>query len=306
MLSRYLWRGKVGGFTIQETKLVNYPYFVDIRPDGMNRDNGMLSGLNQLTMNWASPISIDMDKNKDRKVTKLLESSADSWLSGSTDIQPNFSAYGELGFAHGSETGKQLLGVAVEGRFTSYFAGKPSPLLADKEQSDEPEASFRTKDKKRTRKPQIISRQIDKSPESARIILFSSNSFLNDTILGIGSSVMRSSYLGPVQLIANSVDWSLEDRGLLSIRGRGHFSRTLLPMTRDIQFFWEYLNYGLALLGLLLVWLVTAINEKKNETILSGTTAVGFGRITDEKNDYCGHGAACRPDRTGAGLEYEQ
>ncbi len=244
--------------------MVNYPYFVDIRPDGMNMDNGMLSGLNQLTMNWSSPISIDMNKNKDRKVTKLLESSADSWLSDSTNIQPNFSAYGELGFAPGSERGKQLLGVSVEGRFTSFFAGKPSPLLADKEPSAEPSAAS-PKGQEQKPKPQIISRQIDRSPESARIILFSSNSFLNDMILSIGSSVMRSSYLGPIQLIANSVDWSLEDRGLLSIRGRGHFSRTLLPMNRDTQFFWEYLNYALALLGLVLVWLVRRAMRKRTK-----------------------------------------
>ncbi len=254
----------VGGYTVQETKLVNYPYFVDIRPDGMNSENGMLSGLNQLTMNWSSPIDVDMDKNKERKVTKLLESSADSWLSDSTNIQPNFSTYGELGFAQGSERGKQLLGVSVEGRFTSYFAGKPSPLLADKDNPGEKNDDS-TKGQEQKPKPQIISRQIDKSPESARIILFSSNSFLNDTILGIGSSVLRSTYLGPVQLIANSVDWSLEDRGLLSIRGRGHFSRTLLPMTRDIQFFWEYLNYGLALLGLVLVWLVRRSMRKRTK-----------------------------------------
>ena len=96
---------QVGGYTVQETQLVNYPYFVDIRPDGMNRESGMLSGLNQLTMNWSSPISIDMDKNKERKVTRLLESSADSWLSDSTNIQPNFSTYGEPRFCSRQRAG---------------------------------------------------------------------------------------------------------------------------------------------------------------------------------------------------------
>lgn len=246
---------KVGGFTIQETRLVNYPFFVDIRPDGMNQENGMLSGLNQLTMNWASPISVDMEKNAERKVTRLLESSEESWLTDSTDIQPDFSVFGELGFAPGNERGKQLLGVVVEGRFQSYFAGKTSPLLSEDGNTDDKKDDA-TKAEDKEEKPPVITRQIDKSPESARIILFSSNTFLSDEILSIGSSVQRSSYLNPVQLATNSVDWSLEDRGLLAIRGRGHFSRTLLPMTRDVQFFWEYLNYGLALFGLLVVWLV--------------------------------------------------
>ena len=53
---------KIGGLTIQETKLINYPYFVYIRPDGMNGDSSMLSGLNQVTMNWASPITVDAER----------------------------------------------------------------------------------------------------------------------------------------------------------------------------------------------------------------------------------------------------
>ncbi len=255
----------VGGFAVQETQLVDYPYFIDIRPDGMHQENGLLSGLNQLTMNWASPITVDMAKNEQRQVTRLLESSTNSWLSDATDLLPDFSTQGELGFAPVGETGRHLLGVVVEGRFPSFFAGKPSPLLVETDQQNEnrEDADAGSEQEMQEDQPRIISRQIDKSPPSSRIVLFSSNSFLNDTVLGIGSSVMRSSYLNPVQLIANTVDWSLEDRGLLSIRGRGHFSRTLLPMTRDLQLFWEYLNYGLALFGLVLVWLVRRSLRKR-------------------------------------------
>ena len=257
---------QVAGFTVQETKLVNYPYFIDIRPDGMNRDSGLLTGLGQLTMNWASPITVDAEKNKERTVNRLLESSDKSWVSADTKIQPDFRTHGELGFPVGEQQGKRLLGVAVEGQFASYFAGKPSPLLAVEkgegeeqntdEQPGEQPGPAEKQPAQPEKKPQVIARQIDKSPESARIILFSSNSFVSDTVLGIGSSVMRTSYLGPVQLMANAVDWSLEDRGLLTIRGRSHYSRPLVPMTRNMQLFLEYLNYGLAFLGLLVIWFV--------------------------------------------------
>ena len=101
-----------------------------------------------------------------------------------------------------------------------------------------------------------ITRMIERSPESARIILFASNTFLSDEMLNLATSGLGTRYLNPVQLVENAIDWSLEDRGLLSIRGRAHFSRTLDPLARESQVFWEYLNYGLALLGLLLVWLV--------------------------------------------------
>lgn len=250
---------QVAGFTVQETRLVNYPYFIDIRPDGMNRESGLLSGLHQLTMNWASPITVDSDKNKERKVIRLLESSEKSWTSAETRMQPDFRAHGELGFPVGENQGRRLLGVAVEGQFASFFAGKPSPLLADEKkegEGDKPAEPAQKPEATAEKKPPVIARQIDKSPESARIILFSSNSFVSDTVLGIGSSVMRTSYLGPVQLMANAVDWSLEDRGLLTIRGRSHYSRPLVPLTRNMQLFLEYLNYGLAFLGLLLIWFI--------------------------------------------------
>ncbi len=110
----------------------------------------------------------------------------------------------------------------------------------------------------RLRHPQtpVISRVIDHSPESARIILFASNSFLTDEMLDLAAAGLGTRYLKPVELVENAIDWSLEDRGLLAIRGRAHFSRTLDPLDQEAQVFWEYLNYGLALLGLLLVWLV--------------------------------------------------
>lgn len=245
--------------------MVNYSYFVDIRPNAMPRESGLLTGLNQLTMSWASPIAVDVEKNKNRQTLRLLESSDKSWVSADTQIQPNFRTHGDLGFAPGEKPGKNLLGVAIEGQFSSYFTGKPSPLLTGPDQlpmEEEPSPGGKPEEAK---KQQIITRQLDLSPESARIIVFSSNSFVSDTLLGIGSSVSRTTSLAPVQLMANAVDWSLEDRGLLAIRGRSHFSRPLLPMTKDMQLIFEYANYGLALVGLILVFFIKRNLGKRTE-----------------------------------------
>jgi len=246
---------QVGGFTVQETSLVSYPYFVDIRPDGMDQQSGLLTGLQQLTMNWSSPVRVDEQAQQGRRATPLLFSSPESWASPATGIQPDFRRYPDLGFPVGEEQQRHLLGVAVEGRFPSFFADKPSPLLSDQAAPAGEEKQAGTEGSEEPPGP-LFGRQIDRSPESARLIVFASNSFLNDTIIGIGSAMLRSSYLSPLQLIANSVDWALEDRALLEIRGRGHFSRTLPPMNRDRQLSWEYTNYLLAFLGLLLLWLV--------------------------------------------------
>ena len=258
---------RVGGFVVQETQLVSYPYFVDIRGEGLAKESGLTAGLDQVTLTWASPITLDEQKNQGRKLVRLLESTDQAWTSDSLNIQPDFRAHGKLGFAPGKERGKQLLGIAVEGRFESFFKDKPSPLATQKEAAEtqtnpaededgqDPEAKSEASAEPAKKEP-VITRVIDRSPESARIILFASNSFLTDEMLDLAAAGLGTRYLKPVDLVANAVDWSLEDRGLLAIRGRAQFSRTLDPLDRDTQMFWEYLNYGLALLGLVVVWLI--------------------------------------------------
>ena len=272
----------VGGFTIQETRMVNYPYFVDVRPDGMNQDGTLTAGLNQVTMNWSSPITIDSGPNQHRQVIRLLESSDKSWLSDQTNMQPDFTSYGDLGFRQADEQGRHLLGVVLEGKFTSYFKDKPSPLLFEgsvTEQEQEGVGADGGGESHDKELGQVITRMIEKSPESARIILFASNTFLDDTVLGIGSSVLRTSYLTPAQMMINAVDWSLEDRGLLQIRGRSHFSRLLVPMSKDVQIFWEYLNYSLALAGLFVVWMMKNLIMKRREKREQLLIEQSMGRI---------------------------
>jgi len=45
---------QVGAFRFQELRMIDYPYFADLRSDGLNRDSPITSGLNQLSMAWAS------------------------------------------------------------------------------------------------------------------------------------------------------------------------------------------------------------------------------------------------------------
>ena len=148
-------------------------------------------------------------------------------------------------FVPEGEQKSHLLGVITTGRFDSYFAGKSSPLLA---QADEDNTEANETDAATT-----VSGVIERSPESARIILFSSNDFLTDQLLQMAGAAGGGEYLNSLQLFANTVDWSLEDAGLLSIRSRGNFNRTLPTLEHGTQLFWEYLNYGLALLALLIV-----------------------------------------------------
>ena len=241
----------LGGFQVQEVRMLDYPYFVDVRGKGLNGDSPVTSDLPQVTVNWASPITVAGDQQGDRQITKLLSSSDQSWVSTSTDVMPRFDRNGLSDWQPSGAQQSRLLGVVSAGRFDSYFAGKPSPLLAAAEQAAADAAADATEagaqdDEHAADKAAKVSGVIERSPESARIILFSSNDFLQDQMIQLAGSAAGSEYLSSLQLVANAVDWSLEDAGLLGIRSRSHFNRTLPPMEHGTQLFWEYLNYVLA------------------------------------------------------------
>ena len=100
----------------------------------------------------------------------------------------------------------------------------------------------------------VVTGMIEKSPESARIILIGSNEAFTDQTLQLSRAAANDRFVNSLQFLENVVDWALEDRALLSIRSRAHFARTLVPMTRERKAFWEYLNYGIVLMGLVLIY----------------------------------------------------
>lgn len=245
-------RRVVQGITIQEPYLAPYPLFIDVRQKGLNQDNSITAGLGQITMAWASPIVIDKDKNKERNIVNLISSSNKSWRTSDLNIEPNQDSYPEIGFAVGDKQESSVLAAMVEGRFVSYFKDKESPLLAKQEQSAEKENKDQNDEKKE--KENVVSGIIEKSPNISRLIIFASNEFVADDTLQIAGMVAGTQYINPLQAIENSLDWSTEDRALLSIRSRGQFARTLKPMEDSEKNIWEIINYAIALLGLATIY----------------------------------------------------
>ncbi|MEM8769219.1 MAG: Gldg family protein [Pseudomonadota bacterium] len=246
---------QVGGFSFQELVMLDYPYFSDLRPpEGINEDVGFFAGIPQLTMSWSSPVRAEVPEAGARTVTTLLESAPGSWLSADLDVMPRITEAGLSAFAATGDVAAQPLAVMVEGRFESAFAGERSPLLAPPEAEGEIEE---TDSEDEDAEPEfIVGSVIDRSPESARLIVFGSNTFLADQILRFIGSAEGVIYSNTTQLMANIVDWSLEDRSLLEIRGRGQFNRTLPPMEESSQLAVELANYGLAVLGIGLVFFI--------------------------------------------------
>jgi ABC-2 type transport system permease protein len=234
----------VNGFQVQEIQAINYPFFVDVRQSSMDRNNPIMSQLPALMTAWASPVTVDKDKNSDRQVTTLFESTGRSWTSTDTNIQPNMDLYPNSGFPVGANQQAYPLAVVVQGSFDSFFKDKPSPFDAAADQQADPNAQPVT--------PPAAG-LIGSSPDTARLIVVGSSEFLNDTVFQITSNLSRDSYLNNVQFVQNMVDWATEDTDLLTIRSRGAQARVLDPLSDKQETRWEVLNYAVALISLVVL-----------------------------------------------------
>ncbi len=271
---------RAGVFSFQELMMLDYPYFPDIRAPGLNPEAIITSGLPQVTLAWASPIELDAEKNAQREVLELLRTSSGSWLSTSTDVMPRFNEQGLSAFAPEGDQASRLVGVLVQGRFDSFFKGKPSPLLAEDADGAEDTADADAEaadDEQEEDSLGVVSTVIERSPQSARLFVFASNGFLADQTLRMIGAADGTIYDNSVQLMANVVDYALEDETLLGIRARGSFNRTLPPLAEREQMAIEVLNYGLALAGIVLVFLAhrwrVGVARRKHDAWLAGETA---------------------------------
>jgi len=250
---------QVGMFAVQEIDMLDYPYFLELRDAGLSQTNPVTSGLQQLSVPWASPITLDASKNAKRSSVVLAKSSGTTWLSDDLDINPKTREDGSTGFDVGAFVGEQSLSVVLTGRFRSFYSGKESPLL--KREAAETQEEEKTEGTSEDDK-EVLSNIIEHSPESARLIVIASNSFAEDGVLRLQSSMAGNNYVNPLQFVINAAEWSLEDEGLLSIRSRSHFNRTLPPLGDKQRQFWELLNYGLAIVSLLAIYLVVLWRQR--------------------------------------------
>jgi ABC-2 type transport system permease protein len=242
----------LGGIQIRDIQLVDYPFFVDVRKNAMDDQSPVVSGLPSVTLQWASPVRATAPEGKSeakeeetsaRKVVTLLSSSKKAWTQSDTTVQPDFRTYPDLGFPVGKDASSQPLAVAVSGKFESYFAGKKNPGSG-------------------TAEGQIIK----SSPDSARLVVVGTSAVANDVVLNLSRQTGADRGLTNLQFVNNMVDWGLEDVELLSIRSRGTYARTLLPQDARLLPLsdegYEYGNYILAILALLLVYVVTLGRRK--------------------------------------------
>ncbi|MEQ9499007.1 MAG: Gldg family protein [Deltaproteobacteria bacterium] len=220
----------LGGMRVREIQYLPYPFFPNVRSDGMADDTPVVGGLPGVTVPWATALTVNVPEAKEgegpsREATVLLQSSPDAWTTSDTNVQPDFKTYPEAGFAGApGETKRHALGVLVTGSFDSFFKGKKDPTGGGA--------------------------VLEQSPASARLVVIGSSAFANDVAMSLSRQAASN-----LELVQNLVDWGVEDVDLLSIRSRGTFARTLAPIDKDTRLTYELANYGVAtaLLALIVV-----------------------------------------------------
>ncbi|RME65796.1 MAG: ABC transporter permease, partial [Caldilineae bacterium] len=218
---------------------------------------------------------LDEEKNADRTTSVLLRSSPESWLKHDSMIQPDFETYPDLGFPMGAEQDSYPLAVSVQGVFESYFKDRPNPWEAPAETSGQPvnPVATPTPTPLPSEKPLGV---IDRSPETARLVVFGSAEFVDDILLQLSSTLNQDRYLNNLALAQNAVDWSVEDLDLLAIRARGDNVRVLKPLSPEEESRWEMINYAVALLALVVVavfWRWRRRHERPLEELVSSPQA---------------------------------
>lgn len=281
---------QAGGFSFQQMAMLPYPYFADIRAGAFSQATAagetaaltaIFGDLPQLTVPWASPISVNTTtadasaatqtskqaQQADNAATQqgqadghhrlsyqpLLQTSAGSWRSNSLDVMPSLDSNGQVSYpGEQGQASAATVAVLVRGEFRSFFADKPHPLLAAQSKDDSAEQP----DGKAAPAASALAdgSLLQKSVAGAQLLVVSSNSMFSDQAMQLVGSTNGSLYLNNLQLLQNMVSYALADSELASIRSRAQFNRTLPALSVESRSFWEYINYAIALLLLLVLF----------------------------------------------------
>lgn len=261
-------REQRGAFVFERVEMLPYPFFIDVRTDGFNREHPALAGVPSLAMTWSSPVRVREGLAAGLAAQTLLTSSDQSWVRLDTSLEPDLQKYPEQGFAP-PEEGKRAavpLAVALTGTFASHFADKPSPLF---EPGATPDAADLADKADRT------GRTLKSSTPDARLAVVGSSEFVGDLVTQIGGQIGGGSYRGNPVFFRNLIDWALEDTDLLQIRSAGAFARTLRPMDDGERTTYETANYIIVLLSLAGVLLVTIGRRRMAKPIPLGSAKGG-------------------------------
>jgi gliding-associated putative ABC transporter substrate-binding component GldG len=95
---------------------VEYPYWVRLTKEGFNRNNSLVSSLENVTMPWASSIDIDESKIDRNSVTNLAFTTDKAW-----ENKDNFNISPTLQNVNMTNQGKYTLAVEINGKLKNAY-----------------------------------------------------------------------------------------------------------------------------------------------------------------------------------------
>ena len=247
----------LGDMVVTEVQALDYPFFIDVRPDGFHAESSVVSSLPFVTMNWASPLSAVDSISERVTIHTLLRSSPASWISKDITLNPDLERYPALGFPIGDDQTSFPLAMALEGSFDSYFIDKPPPFAPDDPGADSPDGA----------ESRDTIGLIERSPDDTRMIVLGSSEFVNDNVYQISLNFGGDRFASNLQLVANAIDWFSEDVSLASIRSRGSVTRILPQIPEAAQSQWALMNLAIALLGLIIIGGIRQLQRRAEQPL---------------------------------------
>lgn len=197
---------------------VPYPFWVRAVRQNLEADHPIVSGLESLVLPWVSPLKVDTEKLGENELTVLARSSQYSWVQkGYFDLNPRQDFYPGSG-----QPQPQVLAIAVQGTFKSYFAGKAVPPV---EKDDKAADAAPAGDADRS--------VIPESPET-RIIVAGTSRFITGNF--------PEQFEGNRTFFQNAVDWFVIGDQLMGIRSREAGERPLQIVSDDVKAIVRALN----------------------------------------------------------------
>lgn len=200
------------------SNLVNYPLFPNL--EDLNRSQVMVSDFQSLHFPFVSTVA-PLD-GATGVFTWLVRSSSRSKLqTKGFDIDP-YKNYDVDSF----NQGPYVVAATVTGKLSSFFADHPLPRPSaekeEKQSGEEAEGEEKAKDMPPLKE---LQQALVKTTDKGRIVVVGCSDFMkNDYLDGLMAS-----------FFFNSVDWLLQDEGLIGIRSRGMGNRPLKEMEPAMQ-----------------------------------------------------------------------
>jgi len=229
---------------LQTWRLEPYPYLVEVRDEGLLQRE-ITSRLDGVGIYWGSPIQLEQPAQQEGQpqqetrpeVIRILQSSPQSW----TDTDVSRVSYVDY-TVPAEGLAPQLLAVALNGKFESYFRDREPPTrAADAGSGEQADASASA--------PTDVA--LEQSPDT-RLVVVGDAAFVSD-LVARALSLDGGFFASNLAFVQNLIDWVGLDNDMLSIRSRGTGVRRIERLDRATEVSVEWANYMIPTV-LLVAW----------------------------------------------------